>query len=335
MISNPLFLISILISALIAFVTVVVIVESSLSLFKIKSGRVQSILRLFPFLSLFLDLLLSSFSIGYWLNPLNCGSCVQKLLLTLFFPELKNYLYSNEISLLTYLGSGVSHTIFSVAFVLFSATILYFTSRIFFEGLILARTLRSMMRSEDICSRPIENGLLATAVQKNKVKIFTSKKVRIPMATYSKAIFIPREIVEKFPQGEFEAIVAHELEHVIWRDPTVRLFLQLISAVFWWVPTNSWRKKLEFDQEIACDQSILKYGFNEEFLASALVKVATTAKEKTYEALCYLNNEKHSSLRRVQMMFGLASEHSKRSEWISYTVVVIGLIIVLACALLI
>ncbi len=48
MISNPFFLISILISALIAFATVVVIVESSLILFKIKQGRVRSILRFFP-----------------------------------------------------------------------------------------------------------------------------------------------------------------------------------------------------------------------------------------------------------------------------------------------
>lgn len=333
MISNPFFLISILISALIAFVTIVVIVESSLILFKIKQGRVQSILRFLPFISLFLDLLLNSFSIGYWLNPLNCSSCVQKLLLTLFFPELKNYLYSNEISLLTYLGSGISHTIFSVAFVLFSAMILYFTSRILFIAFIFARALRCMMESEDICSRPIENVLLASAVQENNVKIFASEKVTIPMATYSKAIFIPKEIVEKLPQGEFEAIVAHELEHVLWRDPTVRLFSQLISAIFWWVPTHSWQKKLEFDQEIACDQSILKYGFNEEFLASALVKVATTAKEKPYEALCYLSNEKHPSLRRVQMMLGLASTHSKRCEWVSYSVVVIGSIIGLMCVL--
>jgi hypothetical protein len=30
---------------------------------------------------------LNSFSVGNGLNPLNCGSCAQKLLLTLFFPN--------------------------------------------------------------------------------------------------------------------------------------------------------------------------------------------------------------------------------------------------------
>lgn len=332
MTSNPFFLISILASSLIAFVTGVVLVESSLMLFKIKRGRVRSILRFFPFLSLFLDLLSNSFSVGYWINPLNCNSCVQKFMLTLFFPDLKNYLYSNEISLLTYLGSGISHTIFTIAFGVFSALILYFTSRLLFEGIILARELRALMKSEEVCSRPIESVLLAEAIQKNKIKIFVSEKITIPMATYCKAIFIPREIVEKLPQGEFEAIVAHELEHVLWKDPTTRLFSQLISAIFWWVPTHFWQKKLEFDQEIACDQSISKYGFNEEFLASALVKVATTAKQKkTYEALCYLSNEKHPSLRRVQLLLGLASTHSKSYEYVSYAIVLIGSIIGLVC----
>lgn len=333
MISNPFFLISILISALIAFVTVVAIVESSLILFKIKQGRVRSILRFFPFISLFLDLILNSFSIGYWLNPLNCSSCVQKLLLTLFFPELKGYLYSHEISLLTYLGSGISHTIFSAAFVLFSAVISYFTLRILSIAFIFVRALRYRMESEDICCRPIENALLAASVQKNNVKIFASEKVAIPMATYFKAIFIPKKIVEQLPQAEFEAIIAHELEHVLWKDPTIRLFSQFISAIFWWVPTHLWQKKLEFDQEIACDQSILKYGLKEEFLASALVKVATTAKEKSHEAFCYLSNEKHPSLRRVQIMLGLASTHSKCWEWVSYSVVMIGSAIGLVCVL--
>ncbi len=333
MISNPFFLLSILISALITFVTVVVIVESSLVLLKIKQGRARSILRFIPFLSLFLDLLLNCFNIGYWLNPLICGSCVQKLLLTLVFPELKDYLYSNEISLLSYLGLEISHTLFSIAFVLFCTLTLYFTSRLLFEGFILVRALRSMMNPEDICSRSIENILLADAVQKSNVQIFCSEKVVIPMATYSKAIFIPSKIVNEYPQREFEAIVAHELEHVLWRDQTVRLFSQLISEIFWWVPTNSWLKKLEFDQEIACDQSVLKYGFNKEFLASALVKVARTAKEKTYKTVCYLNNEKHPSLRRVQIMLGLASTNSKSCKWVSSAVVVVGSIIGLVCTL--
>lgn len=333
MTSNPFFLIGTLMSALIAFVTVAVIVESSLVLFKIKQARVRAILRFLPFLSLLVDLLLNSFSIGYWLNPLSCSSCMQKFILAFFFPELETYLQTNDISLMRYLGLGVSHTIFSVAFVLFLMTSFYFIARLFIDGMILHMTLRSMMKSKDICSRPIENMALASSVQKNRIAIYVSEKITVPMATYSKAIFIPKEIVEKFPQEEFEAIIAHELEHVLWKDPIVRSFSQLISALFWWIPANAWMKKLEFDQESACDQSLLKYQFPNKFLASALVKVAMISKGKTHEALCYLSDERHPALRRVQMMLGLVSPNSKQSERMSYFVVAIASLVGLICVL--
>jgi beta-lactamase regulating signal transducer with metallopeptidase domain len=333
MISNPLFLISTLISALIAFVTVQVIVESSIILFKMKRGRTRLFLRLFPFLSLLLDFLLNSFSIGHWLNPLNCHSCVQKLILPLFFPELKNYLYSNEISLITYLGLGISHTIFSIIFVLFWVATVYFISYVLLEGWLILRALRSMMKREEICSRPIKNSVLANALQSSHVKIFSSEQVTIPMATYFKAIFIPSSIVKEFPQREFEAIVAHELEHVLWRDQPVRLLTHLISKLFWWVPTGSWQKKLELDQEIACDQSLSKYGFNQEFLASALIKVSRSAKGKTHQALCYLSDEKHPTLRRLQILLGIPSTYSNSCKWVNCAVITIGSLIALVCTL--
>lgn len=332
MISNPFFLISILISALIAFFTVVIIVESSIILFNIKQGRTRSILRFFPFISLSLDLLLHTFSIGHWLNPLNCSSCVQKFFLTVFFPNLKSYLYSNEVSLLTYLGAGISHTIFSIMFGVFLVITLYFILRVLFSTFVFAKALQDKITPEDICTRSIKNVLLLAAIQKNNIKIFASEEVKIPMVTCFKAIFIPRKIIE-IPQGEFEAIIAHELEHLLRKDPIIRLFSQLISSIFWWVPTHSWRKKLELDQEIACDQSISKYGLNKEFLASALMKVATTARKKSCEAFCYLNDKKHPLLRRLEMMLDLTSPHSKYCEWVSYSIFIMGSTVGLACVL--
>lgn len=187
------------------------------------------------------------------------------------------------------------------------------------------------MKVEDLCSRPIDNPLLSAALEKRKARIFMSDQIKIPMATFSNAIFIPKEIIDHFPQSEFEAIVAHELEHVLWKDPIVRLFSQLISALFWWVPTSSWQKRLELDQEIACDQSILKYGYDEEFLASALLKVATTTREKSHETLCYLSNGKHPLLKRLQLLLGRSSNHSKRYESTSFAIFLTALILLFVC----
>ena len=113
--SNPFFLVSILLSATIAFTIVAFIVEMSLVLLpknaKLNTG-IRSLLRWLPFISLAIDSSFRTFSIGYLFNPLNCASCVQKLILSHFFPDLKAYLYTNEISLLDDLGTGVSYAVF-------------------------------------------------------------------------------------------------------------------------------------------------------------------------------------------------------------------------------
>lgn len=335
MTANPLFLISLFMSALISFFVMAFIVESSLVLFKVKHARMRYILRFLPFVSLFAELLFNQLSIGYWLNPLNCDSCVQKLLLTVFFPKLKLLLNTHEISLSKYFASKISHPIFSFATISFFVVTAYVVSRRLIEGFTLAKRFQSLVNSEDICVRSIENQLLKAAVQNNNVKIFSSEKITIPMATYPKAIFIPSAIVRDFPQVEFEAIVAHELEHLLWKDQFSKLISLLISAIFWWLPTRAWHTKMNFEQEIACDRSILKYGFKEECLASALVKVTASIREKPHENLCYLTRERHPALRRIQIMLGLNTTNSKRWEWGSYIIVMIGSIVGIVCVIFI
>lgn len=334
---NPFFLISILLSALIAFSTVALIVEASLILLqrnaKFNNGRTRSFLRCLPFVSLAVDLLSKTFSIGYIFNPLNCQSCIQKLVLSVFFPELKTYLYTNEISLLRHLGEGISHTIFEGITIGLVALTLFFVFRKVAEAIFVSKMLRSTIRNGSLCSRSIHNASLNQALQKKGIKILVSNEIIIPAATYSNVILIPAAVHDHFSQEEFEAVLAHELEHILWKDPLIRFFSQLISVIFWWLPTYEFRKKLEFEQEIACDQSIVRYGIQEHFLASALLKVTTHAREKKFDILCYLTEKKHSSMRRLEAMLKTDTKSSKRFEWISFIVVILAAIIILLCAL--
>lgn len=335
--SNPFFLISILISAILAFSIVAFLVEIVLIVLikfpKANTGRVRVVLRTLPFISLFSDLIPSSFSLGHLFNPLNCTSCVQKVVLTLFFPDFKTYLYSNEISLLRYLGEGTSHTLFQVIGISLITMTLYFVGRKIYEVFAMTRLLRAMERTCVLSQRPIENRLLGQALSKRCVKIYVSAELEVPLATYSKAIFISQLIEEDFPQDEFEAVLAHELEHIWWRDPLLRLFLQLIGAVFWWVPTYWYRKRLEFDQEVACDQCILRYGYRERSLASAVMKVSAQVKGRSSELLCYLIKKKHDSVRRLESMLGAGEQPSSRHfEWVSFILVVFFSIVICVCA---
>ncbi len=333
--SNPFFLISLLISAIIAFSTVAIAVEITLAFLKNRlNGRTRSILRSLPFISLLTDLLSSSFSFSYLFNPLNCSSCIQKLILAVWFPDTKNYLDANEISLLRYLGEGIPHAgLYAIGAIGLATITIILLIKKAHQLYLTSQLLTELEKRSRLCCRPIENDLLSNAMMKEGIKVYVSPIIDSPLAAHSKLIFIPCVIEETFSQQEFEAVLAHEVEHIRWKDSQVRLLLQLIATLFWWVPTYSWRKRLEFDQEVACDQSVSRYGLPHTSLASALVKVCTKAKEKADQQLCYLTEKKHDSLRRLEAMLSSNDTTTKRFEWISFILVISFSIVTFLCAL--
>lgn len=193
------------------------------------------------------------------------------------------------------------------------------------------RALLNQISTHQASSRLVENAALNLALKNCGVKIYSSETISVPMATCFKAIFIPAKLIKELPQNEFEAMIAHELEHIRWKDPLFRLLLQWISALFWWVPTFKWKKSLELDQEVACDQMIVTYGLERASLASALIKVARMSRETAIEALCYFYNAKHPSFIRLELMLGLAAPCSKYFDWLSYTVIALGVGIGMIC----
>ena len=331
MISNPFFLTSILISALLAFGITAALVESAIVILKIKPGRACSLMRYLPFLSLLFDLFFDSLSFGYWLNPFSCSSCMQKLMLSLFLPDLKTYLDANEISLLKYLGSEISHGVFTAGFMTFFSVVFYFLTVRLIESWLLSKRLFALMSEENISTRTIQNNALAAMIQRTGVRVYVTDEIATPMATCFKAVFLPRKVAEQFPDSEFEAVIAHEMEHMLWRDPEMKLFAHFLSALFWWVPVSSWQKKLEFDQEVACDRSIIKYGLQNECLASALVKVATGEERSVEEALCFFKSSRHPALERMEIMIGTFPRPSKKLELLCALFIVFELLIGALC----
>jgi beta-lactamase regulating signal transducer with metallopeptidase domain len=122
--------------------------------------------------------------------------------------------------------------------------------------------------------------------------------------------------MEELSQDEFEAVVAHEFEHLRWKDPLLKIFCSSISTLCWWIPTIWWLKKLEIDQEEASDSGLGKYGIDSVFLASAIIKVLEKAKslKMTYDLAptCSLHSSK-SNIKRFEAL--LNSDHKAQSPF--------------------
>lgn len=322
MMSNPFYLLSVVVGSLLAFFTATFVVEILVKFLGIKNHRIRSILWLLPPLSL----VFNQYSLAYWINPLSCASCVQKLMLELFFPQLKAHLAENQISLIHYLGQNHQHSFFFVTFVALS---LFFALRTIFQAVFSIRWLKSIVKNGVVCTRNIENAGLQSTLKKKNVKIYVSNAIKVPMAAaFPNVIIIPQKTLTLLTQAEFEAVIAHELEHIKTKDPLTRFVTHLIRTLFWWVATGSWVKKIEQEQEMACDQKVLSYGLDAESIASALVKV--TKQVKSEKNLCYFTS--HSMIDRLQAVLGLYQE---RPFGHHYFAIALGVGFLLLCAMIV
>lgn len=330
MTSNPFYLLTILTSSYLAFFSWALIVETLIVFFKIQKHRIRTTLRLLPFLSLIIDILFKNYSIANFINPLSCASCIQKLFLENFYPQLKVYLTCNGLSLTKHLGAAYQHSIFSIILAAFAITSAFFALRYLLQAVKGYLTIRSLVGKGVVSTRPINNMHLARKLILNKIQIYISDEIQIPLATFRKLIMIPASTMDLLSQDEFEAVIAHELEHVLNRDSIARLFFYFISILFWWVPTRSWIKKIEQEQELACDQNALSYGLQKESLASALLKVTKQLKASN-QPVCYLTGEMNMTTTRIKTILGIGNALGDQISRFNIFLISVGIVLLLIC----
>lgn len=235
----------------------------------------------------------------------------------------------NRIPLVDYLGDGNQHHIFSIIFILFAAVSVSFALGKIAQAVLLTYSIKSILKNGVLYNYPLENLQLEAMLRKYKVDIYVSDDIQVPLAAYSNVIIIPKKSLEILTPQEFEAAVAHELEHIKHYDPIVRQIYHLIAALFWWVPTRTWMERIEQDQELACDQNVVHYGIPAESIASALLKVSRQIKSK--QELCFFAHQSHPILTRIQAVLKVKPAHDDHLLWINVSGLVTGTILLLIC----
>jgi beta-lactamase regulating signal transducer with metallopeptidase domain len=340
MITNPFFLVSILISALLTFFTAAFVIDFALKLLKIHHYRIKACILLLAFASLLLELTFHSFGKYNYLNPLSCSSCFQNLILSFFFPDLKAYLTTHEIPLVNYLAIERYQGLFRTLFIGWVLMTVFMTFRVLIRLIGMKNWLRQAIRKGKECSRSIQNSALRHSLKSAGIRILTSPAVMSPMATYTREILIPQPLISRLSQQEFESIVVHELEHIRSGDPRIRLFMDGISAFFWWVPTSWLRRKIEKNQEMACDQAVEEYGYEASILASAMIKAWKSIQElhsrdrKNMDFVCRLTGKENVLKLRLQTLLGISAPHQENCIPAALVVVAEGVALMMCITLL-
>jgi len=288
------------------FCILALLIECTLRIFNIKNGRIRTFCRALPFLKIPCDLFVFGFygdSLLANFNPFSCDIFLTNLASSLFSSHFQTELSPGQhVIIPQYIAMFIpSHWLhfFLVITIIISIVM---SLKKFFQFIASKLYLKNILRSSSPCTRPISNEQLRNNIQKLQALILTSTEITIPFAANKQFILFPENLVAELSQEEFEAIVAHELEHLLWKDPLLKVYCAGICALLWWIPTGWWLRRLEDEQERASDASIHRYGMDHLVLGAAIIKVIHRVKGLKYELpiACHFASSKNNNLKRFK-----------------------------------
>jgi hypothetical protein len=127
--------------------------------------------------------------------------------------------------------------------------------------------------------------------------------------------------------------IAHERQHIRQRDPQWIVIAGVFSALLWWHPLRPfWRRQLELDQELVCDEQLLDDGLDRARYLQTLLAVAERGISASFShaALGLLGGRRRKNLtdleRRIRQML-----KSKRKSKRTFYLLIGGFIIAAQC----
>ncbi len=112
---------------------------------------------------------------------------------------------------------------------------------------------------------------------RRRVRLWTSDERSMPMTWgwLRPVVLLPAD-ANSWTEERLHAVLCHELAHVERRDPLVRLIAQAARATYWYFPlAHLALKRLERDQEFACDDRAVLAGQRPVEYAKHLLAVAS------------------------------------------------------------
>jgi len=315
-----LFVFNVFINSFLAFFTVVFLIEGIIFLCRLRQGRFASILRMIPILKLPFDLFwydFSKWSYSHGINPLTCEEGARTLSVMISWQA------SIPHHLVLPITSGIQFTVpgnitFTIAD-LFSQ----FIPSVLLNGLCLFLLLGSLISllNQCLCYRRFStllNRERRNYFEKDPLPIITSPSlVGSPFVAgfISPTIYIPQNLSQTLSRQEYEAILAHEMEHIRYKDNFTRLLLGIIRSLFWWIPTQWLQKRIEAGQEIGCDRNCKNYGVHPLDLASAICKAAKDSAQAPKQMLAH-HLAQHTIQTRLNLLLDGTPARWRGVQWL-------------------
>ena len=162
------------------------------------------------------------------------------------------------------------------------------------------------------------------------VRLLVSMEVTVPMVIghLKPAILLPLGLVTRLSAKQLEAVLAHELAHLMRQDFAINLVQTALEGLYFFNPAIWWiSAKVREERENACDDFAVRFCGNRHVLAQALAQVETYRQEPVL-AMAF-GAKKMPLLQRIQRILGVTSPNTHEPKSALFLIGMIGLVGVL------
>jgi bla regulator protein blaR1 len=111
---------------------------------------------------------------------------------------------------------------------------------------------------------------------KRDIRIAASERINEPgvWGVWKPIIVFPFEMASQLKDSELEAVLLHEVAHIVRYDNLVSNFQMMICSLFWFHPLIWWiDRQMLAEREAACDEQVMELGSPSKVYVSSLIKV--------------------------------------------------------------
>jgi beta-lactamase regulating signal transducer with metallopeptidase domain len=165
---------------------------------------------------------------------------------------------------------------------------------------------------------------------KKGVELVESAMVRTPMVVgfLKPMILFPMGVINRLSPEEVEAILAHELAHVLRNDYVFNILQSVVEALFYFHPAVWWMSaQISNERESACDDIAINLIKNKMNYARALVAIQEMAYFPMTPALAFAGQRKSQFMMRMQRILNQPNNQTNVMEKLSATCLLVFLMI--------
>jgi bla regulator protein blaR1 len=161
---------------------------------------------------------------------------------------------------------------------------------------------------------------------KKSVELVESAMVRTPMVIgfLKPMILFPMGVINRLAPQEVEAILAHELAHVLRNDYLFNVMQSVVEALFYFHPAVWWLSgQIRNERESACDEIAIELINSKMNYAKALVTIQEMAYYPMSPALGFAGQRKNQFVLRMQRILNQPNHKSNVMEKLIATLLIV------------